>query len=360
VPRKEKRVKAVTAPAAVADDFKHIKGIGPAIEQRLHGVGILTYADLAKLTPAQISERTGGLSAKVVDKKRWIKQAAKLASESAGRPLRRARFRVDLMLDDNDRVQSTRVKHIRHEQDEAERNKWDAGWGYWSEERLIDFFVQHARIRPQPIRAPISAARTESTIEKKSVHTENLVALPLETAAPVEQSVERTPEVMEAYDSLQPQMPLQRPAEMPAQVSPVAISVEPSPELQLAATNMQVLEFPLQSQINDSPFSKRLRAQFSFQLSGAKANEITVAQLSYFVQILACELSTGHTTILATDTQMLQPGSMLYTLVADFALPAVGRYQTLGVIFLSIPDDSSIPARARVDVAWGPILKIIP
>jgi hypothetical protein len=120
--------------------------------------------------------------------------------------------------------------------------------------------------------------------------------------------------------------------------------------LQLGASDMQVVDSPIQD----------LRAQFSFYLAGAKANEIVTAQLSYFVQILACELSTGHITVLATDTHMLQPGSMIYTSTADFAMPVVGRYQTFGVIFLSIPDDNSIPDRARIDIAWGPILNITP
>jgi hypothetical protein len=105
---------------------------------------------------------------------------------------------------------------------------------------------------------------------------------------------------------------------------------------------------------------KHLRARFTFELSGAKANDITTMHLSYFVQILACELSAGHITVLAVDKQMLRAGSMLYTSTADFAMPAVGRYQTFGVLFLSIPDDNSIPDRDRVDIAWGPILNIIP
>jgi hypothetical protein len=371
MPRKDRR-KVVIAPAPVPDDFKRIKGIGPAIEKHLHAAGILTYADLAKLTPFQVSERTGGLSAKVIAKKRWIKQAAKLASESAGRPFHRARFRIDLMLDDNDIVHHTRVKHIKHEEDEAVSNKWDDGWGYWSEEKLINFFVQHAGIKPQSIRASLSGLKTESTIEKKGAHTQEsevvpemtndqlsseaqlsaeastsalLVAVPLEVAGPVDQSAERTLELMD--DSLL------------SQVSPVATPVAPSPKLQLFASDMQVFDSPIRDLTNESSV-KLLRAQFSFQLSDTKANEITTAQLSYFVQILACELSTGHMTVLATGKQMLQPGSMLYTPTADFALPGVGRYQTFGVIFLSIPDDDSISDRARVDVAWGPIINIIP
>ena len=377
MPSKHMRVKAMIAPAGVADDLKRIKGIGPAIEKRLYAAGIHSYADLAKLTPAQVADRVGGLSAAVVAKKRWIKQAAGLASEFADRPLHRARFRIDLMLDDNGRVQYTRVKHIRHDEDEAEPNKWDDGWGKWDETTLISFFVQQAGIRPQPIRASLPTTRTESTLEKKGAHTREfeagremtseqgsdkaellaeaatpapLVTFPVEAAAPVEQSVEQTPKLIEVHDSLQLQTLLQRPFEAPAQVSLVATPIEPGPKLQLTASDMQIVDSSIRG----------LRAQFGFQLSGAKANELAAAQVSYFVQILACDLSTGYITVLATDKQMLQLGSLLYAPTADFALPEIGRYQTLGVIFLSIPNDNSIPDRARVDVAWGPILNIIP
>jgi hypothetical protein len=387
MPKKHVRAKAVITPVVVADDFKRIKGIGPAKEKRLHAAGIYTYADLAKLTSAQVADRTGGLSAKIVAKQRWIKQAARLAPESAHRPLHLARFRIDLRLDDNDRVQYTRVKHVKDEKDEVEPLNWDDGWHYWSEEKLINFFVQHAGIEPQMNRAPPLAARTESTIEKKSVHTQESEAvhkitsdqllnesqLPAEASTsvssagtPVEtniQAIQPTERALESTVEPKPakiQVPIQLAAEAAAQAPSAVTSVETSPKLQLAASDMRIFDSPIQSLTTESSSVKRLRAQFSFQLSGAKANEFTTAQLSYFVQTLACELATGHMTVLATDKQMLQPGSMLYAPTADFVLPEVGRYQTFGVLFISTPDDDSIPDRNRVDVACGPILNIIP
>jgi hypothetical protein len=388
MPRKHMRAKAITTPVAAADDFKRIKGIGPAIEKRLHAADILTFAELAKLTPVEVSERAGGLSVKIIARQSWSKQAGKLAPQSTDRLLHRTRFRVDLILDGDNVVQYTRAKHIKHEEDEAEPNKWDDGWGNWDERRLINFFVQRGGLKPQLARPPLPLAEMESMAEKPGMPTQEPKAMPgigisqllsatqlppetgaqlapssatpIETSAPVEPSVERAPELMEEHDSLQPHASLQRLTEAPAPVSSVTTQVGPSSQLQLAASDMQVFDSPIQNLITGSSSVKRLRAQFSFQLSGAIASEITTAQLSYFVQIFACELSTGHMTVLAADRQMLQAGSILYTPVADFALPETGRYQTFGVVFLSIPDDDSIPNRTRVDVAWGPILKIIP
>jgi hypothetical protein len=67
------------------DDLQLINGIGPAVERRLHGVGIFTYAQLAALPPADIAAAVAdlaGLSAERIIKQDWIGQAYKLASES--------------------------------------------------------------------------------------------------------------------------------------------------------------------------------------------------------------------------------------------------------------------------------------
>ena len=53
------------------DDFKLIKGIGPAIERRLHEVGIMTFAQLAALSPdglATLIDSVGGVSSERIAK----------------------------------------------------------------------------------------------------------------------------------------------------------------------------------------------------------------------------------------------------------------------------------------------------
>ncbi len=70
------------------NDLKLINGIGPAVERRLHGVGIYTYAQLAALSPADIAAAVAdlaGLSAERIIKQDWIGQARRLASESISR-----------------------------------------------------------------------------------------------------------------------------------------------------------------------------------------------------------------------------------------------------------------------------------
>ena len=67
------------------DDFKLIKGIGPAIERRLHEVGITSFAQLAALSPdglATFIDSVGGVSSERIAKQDWTGKAEALAATS--------------------------------------------------------------------------------------------------------------------------------------------------------------------------------------------------------------------------------------------------------------------------------------
>ena len=67
------------------DDFKLIKGIGPAIERRLHEVGIMTFEQLAALSPdglATLIDSVGGVSSERIAKQDWTGEAEALAATS--------------------------------------------------------------------------------------------------------------------------------------------------------------------------------------------------------------------------------------------------------------------------------------
>lgn len=68
-----------------ADDLKLINGIGPAVEKRLKGIGIFSFAQLAALSPADLAAAVAdltGLSTERIIKQDWIGQASKLAAGS--------------------------------------------------------------------------------------------------------------------------------------------------------------------------------------------------------------------------------------------------------------------------------------
>ncbi|WP_321490220.1 50S ribosomal protein L21 [uncultured Hyphomonas sp.] len=85
-PKAEAAAPAAAAPAAdagAADNLKKLTGIGPALEKKLNGAGITTFAQIAALTDAQIAELEEQLSlAGRFAKDGWVEQAKELAKDA--------------------------------------------------------------------------------------------------------------------------------------------------------------------------------------------------------------------------------------------------------------------------------------
>lgn len=92
-PKKEAAPKAETAPKAEAaapaadapagDNLKKLTGIGPALEKKLNGAGITTFAQIAALTEADIAKLEEELSlAGRFAKDGWVEQAKELAKDA--------------------------------------------------------------------------------------------------------------------------------------------------------------------------------------------------------------------------------------------------------------------------------------
>ena len=79
--RKDSHTSRTIEPPAF-NDLKLIDGASSAVERRLHGLSIYTFAQLAALSPADIAASVAGLSgltAERIIKQNWIGQARKLA-----------------------------------------------------------------------------------------------------------------------------------------------------------------------------------------------------------------------------------------------------------------------------------------
>ncbi len=61
------------------DDFTVIIDIGPVFNQKLHDAGIKSFKAFAKLTPAQIEEKTG-IPAERIEYGQWLEQVQKLVA----------------------------------------------------------------------------------------------------------------------------------------------------------------------------------------------------------------------------------------------------------------------------------------
>ncbi|MEM7326816.1 MAG: hypothetical protein AAF531_27275, partial [Actinomycetota bacterium] len=80
------------------DDLQVIKGIGPSLEAKLHGMGITTWEQLAALTDEDVAAVGAGIAIFPgrIKRDQWVEQAAALVSghpltEPYNRPTNRAR-----------------------------------------------------------------------------------------------------------------------------------------------------------------------------------------------------------------------------------------------------------------------------
>jgi hypothetical protein len=161
------------AAIAPADDLRLIKGIGPAIERRLQAADINTFAKLGSLKPAAIAQVVPGRSATRIAAENWIGQARQLASERAPAHRRRrasvgsghqhyATFTVELLLNDDNSVRRTRVRHVQ--------SKYEETWVGWDSVRIVDSLVHHAGFSmnlPEPASAlkPLSLVEHTGSLE---------------------------------------------------------------------------------------------------------------------------------------------------------------------------------------------------
>jgi hypothetical protein len=158
------------------DDFaKDIKGIGETTDARLHDAGILTFAQLAAATHDALFELVRdmrGMSLERVVEWDWPGQAHRPALESdaaetqsqasvSGNRQRYASFHVELLLDEENNVRRTKVRHI-------ETKKDPTSWTGWDGQRLLDF-IQDAALHSASAE---TAAEPEQVIIPKLEITE--------------------------------------------------------------------------------------------------------------------------------------------------------------------------------------------
>ncbi|MEM6385679.1 MAG: 50S ribosomal protein L21 [Pseudomonadota bacterium] len=68
--------------AAGVDDLKRISGVGPALEKKLHDLGITTFAQIAAWSPEDIADFDDKLSFKGrIERDNWLEQAAQFDAE---------------------------------------------------------------------------------------------------------------------------------------------------------------------------------------------------------------------------------------------------------------------------------------
>ena len=141
------------AASQAVDDFKLVDGIGPAVEKRLRAAGIQTFAQLARLKPDQLAELMEGMigySIKRIQDQDWIGQALVLARQagqstseeshdSLNNGFHYASYTLELLLDRDNRVRSTRAIHVQTRQ--------ESRWAGWDPDRLQSFLVDSSELQ---------------------------------------------------------------------------------------------------------------------------------------------------------------------------------------------------------------------
>jgi predicted flap endonuclease-1-like 5' DNA nuclease len=249
-------LRAGSPPAS--DDFKRIRGIGPAIESRLHRAGIGTFARLAALSPDEVAALIANLSAERIAKQGWIRQARKLAPKQPQAKLRKkeatatiggqhyANFTVELLLDENDEARRTRVVHVQSGDTDT--------WAGWEAERLVDFLARRTGVRSEvakPVPLVAIAPELRSPITAAVEPVPQVAAMP-EPAPPMTTPVESVPQTAAIAYSVPPATSIAEPTPavraMPEPVLPVAAleaaatdEAPPTPVRQMAAPTESIL-----------------------------------------------------------------------------------------------------------------------
>jgi hypothetical protein len=320
------------------DNFKRIQGIGPVIESQLYRAGVRTYAQLASLTAEQIAELVENLpllSVERIARQDWPGQARALAMETAliesGDEARvldthslYATFTIELLLDADGQVRRTRVTHIQHGEEE--------NWGGWDEDYLLRFFAEHAAINGTSATVPASRSAPE-----RASRPDLFVALPSGAIDPADLAGMATDQSI-----LEPSVAT--PDARAAQRSHVA------PRLDIG--DLTIDDGALDRQANVWPIVPSVRAKLGFRLSGPGAAQVAAQVLRSTIQIVACDLASGKSLVLAVGQARLAPNQLDYTSTLEFALPDDGHYQLIGIVLI---------AEAQlVGSVLGPVLRVVP
>ena len=135
--------------AGERDDFTTITGIGAGVEKRLYAAGIITFRQLAALSPEEISgllKDMIGFSVERISNQDWIGEARKQAAErqkkqteKSSNHQRYAVYTLEFLLDEANAVRRTRVMHVQSQEEES--------WAGWDDQRLVQYIIQQAGLQ---------------------------------------------------------------------------------------------------------------------------------------------------------------------------------------------------------------------
>lgn len=304
------------------DDFQKINGIGSSIEQALNSLGIYTYEELSNQTPENLAillkNKVLMITPKRIESADWIGQARRLASEQ--KP-------------------SEAAQVSRGEPYQAHRQKGEngnSGKAAISWQELADFFVSfgHA-VDPdgnKKLQTKVHHSQADQLMQWDGIAVEELVDWILDQAKLSESSARNVdfhlPEIEASQD--QP-------------------SEEGTAYLEISNLWISEVTVPVPAYREDGP--RALRAEGNLKLSGSVSAELAQQKLPYVVELYLVDLASGQSSMAASHTQKLSPGSFSYDIIQDFNIPPAGRHQLYMIVRLLTPQASA----AHIQ---GPIIRV--
>jgi hypothetical protein len=98
---------------------------------------------------------------------------------------------------------------------------------------------------------------------------------------------------------------------------------------------------------------KRLKAEISFQLSGADAETLAAKGIPFRIEEYTVDIASGVSELVASDRSQLEPQVLQYKSEQEFDIPDVGRYEFHSIVFLLPP--GNVAAYYR-----GPTIRVVP
>lgn len=164
------------------DDFRQIKGIGPATEARLHASEIYTYTQLTAVSPQTLAKLLPGFTAERIQQEDWLGQAEALqtttdSAEDGDNGQRYATFTVELLLDKDNSVRRTRVVHVQEESKKS--------WSGWQPKAVKQFIAKQAGVAQK--RKAAATTKTATAVPAKIKPSPTAIdELTMQFIAPIE------------------------------------------------------------------------------------------------------------------------------------------------------------------------------
>jgi hypothetical protein len=369
------------------DDFKQIKGIGQAIAQAMHQLGLHRFADLASLTPEKLyallhAQSVGAVSIARIEREDWLGQARELAKSQVGESASQRNeiskeagsadtpetasaapspamqenlpaFMQDASLQANDPIQP-HVKHIR--------NRPNAGSGVYTRRgasegidpegaggpqgggwrELGDFFVSFGESISEGgqarLKTKVDYSQFDRHMEWDGIAMDALVRWMREQAN---------------LPGDEPEQPGPGPQEGTTHIDPPIFASETDPDenLTLAVSNVWVSQVSPEDLPRGRTGQRWIRVQATVEFSVADMAAMLEWPESFTINILLVNTSTNASLFIELPAVPFTPDLWAYPFQHDFPVPPPGRYQLY--LLTRLPS-----ARHALAYTEGPLVRV--